>query len=276
MSTPHSDDEALSAALDGDAAGAAAAAHAATCDQCRARLAELDAVRTAVGAAVPAPDAVTRARAIAAALDAHVASPASAGRDIGLAARKRTGSNSGRRLPLLAAAAVLVALLVAVPVLIDRTVSNSHTNSKATTLAGSGALDGGDLGAQQDPQALAAVVRSAVNEGQTADAVNAAGGSPGGQSAPGGASGAATTTPGPVQGTPSAARALTNTPPCQSATRSKYGKGTGVLAYTATLTWQGQPAVLLAYPLVPPAGSFRYRAFVVARSTCDLLTVLSL
>ncbi|HZQ27440.1 MAG TPA: hypothetical protein VFA94_07060 [Acidimicrobiales bacterium] len=278
MSTPHPDDEALSAALDGeDTADVAAAAHAVTCDRCRARLAEFDAVRAAVAAPVAPADQVARARAIAAALDVSGASPAP-GDDIGLAPPRRKAA--APRPSLLAAAAVLVALAVAVPLLVDRGRSSPSKTSTAAS-SGASAIDGGDLGSQQDPQALLAVVRSAVNEnGRTAAGAADSSGPFAGNGA------ASTTTAGaaaaaPTTGTPSAAEARTNkqlvgTPPCQSATRETYGKGLGPLAYTATLTWQGQPAVLLAYRLSPPSGSFQYRAFVVARSSCELLTVLSL
>ena len=69
--TPHPDDEALSALLDGEAT-AAEEAHAGACPECSGRLAQLRAVALAVGAA---PEPVTAARRNAAIAEALAATP---------------------------------------------------------------------------------------------------------------------------------------------------------------------------------------------------------
>ena len=100
----HLDDETLSAVLDGEptADDAAARAHLADCAECRTRLAAFTDVAAAVGAPVDVSAAAADARdaLIARALDAGVATD---------------GSTRRSWAPVLAVAAVLVALLLAVP-----------------------------------------------------------------------------------------------------------------------------------------------------------------
>jgi anti-sigma factor RsiW len=271
MSTPHLDDEAFSAALDGT--DQPALAHVAGCDECAARLAEFEAVRAAVAGPVPPPDPAARDRAVAAALAAF-SQPV----PITLAPRRR-------RLPrpaVLAAAAAIIVIVVAVPVLVALQNRSPSTSSKNTFAAGGAAagpiVNGGDLGSQQDPQALGALVKSAVtSSGNAADSGATVAQS---QSPSGGPAAASGTQPSTAEAQPqgplSQPRAASAPTPCESPTRTKYGQGIGALVYTATLTWQGKPAVLYAYNVAAASGSFRYRVFVVDRATCDLLTVLSL
>src|SRR5437660_6789999 len=96
----HLDDEALSAALDGELADAARA-HLAACNRCSARQAELHAVALALGEEPAAPSAARR--------DAAVATV--------LRTTRRAPRFSPPMLVAAAAAAAVVAVAVAVPLL---------------------------------------------------------------------------------------------------------------------------------------------------------------
>jgi hypothetical protein len=113
----HLDDELLSALLDGDTEAADAAAHLRACDRCAGRQAELAGAREALAIAPVEPlDELTRRRLVAAALAAADGAPAaeSAATPIGR-------SRWARRHPALigSAAAVVLALLVGVPFVLD-------------------------------------------------------------------------------------------------------------------------------------------------------------
>jgi hypothetical protein len=127
-STPdHLSDEILSALLDGDTdaagevdgAGIDAAAHLRACDRCAGRQAELAGARAALAAAPVEPlDELTRRRLVAAALGAAESTPA---REASGAAAIPIGRSRARRHPALigSAAAVVLALLVGVPFVLD-------------------------------------------------------------------------------------------------------------------------------------------------------------
>jgi len=117
----HLDDEILSALLDGDAdaAGADAAAHLRACDRCAGRQAELAGARAALAAAPVEPlDELARRRLVAAALEA---SRTTAADEEPSAAVPMGQSRWARRHPAVigSAAAVLLALLVGVPFVVD-------------------------------------------------------------------------------------------------------------------------------------------------------------
>ena len=64
---------------------------------------------------------------------------------------------------------------------------------------------------------------------------------------------------------------------CAPQTRDSYGQGLGPLVYTATLRWQGVPAVALAYRVAgDQGGGLDHRVFVMSRSDCQLLMAQSL
>jgi hypothetical protein len=152
----HLDDEILSALLDGDADGAGldAAAHLRACDRCAGRQAELAGARAALAAAPVEPlDELTRRRLVAAALTA--AEPAPAGE--APAAVTPIGSRWARRHPAFigSAAAVVLALLVGVPFVIDNGGSGrDQTLTAQAPLQDSAGSFLGDLGDLSDRDRL--------------------------------------------------------------------------------------------------------------------------
>ncbi|HSH61189.1 MAG TPA: hypothetical protein VK988_16425 [Acidimicrobiales bacterium] len=64
---------------------------------------------------------------------------------------------------------------------------------------------------------------------------------------------------------------------CAAQTREGYGQGLGALVYTASLRWQGVPAVALAYRVAGERTSgLDHRVFVVSRAECRLLVAQGL
>jgi hypothetical protein len=262
--TAHLDDERLSASLDGDEPSAAA--HLQGCDDCRARLDSLRAVAAAVAAPVPPLDADRRDAAIAAAL----AAPSSAGADNVVPLHR-----PARRPFALGAAALLLVVLVAVTVLSkgddkgDRAALSSGDMQALSDEAGR-VPDGGDLGDQSDPTALASRLR-AVLEPPAPDAAADSTGAEGG-----GASGAAAMQ-APTAAEAKAARRgggesfSTNSPDCTATVAREYGRGLGPLAYRAGLRWEGTPAVVLVYPITGATGNLDRRVLVMAQADCRLL-----
>jgi hypothetical protein len=125
LSPDHLDDGILSALLDGDTeaatagAGVDAAAHLRACDRCAGRQAELSGARAALAdAPVEALDELTRRRLVAAALAVETAP---AGEALPGGAAIPIGRARARRHPALigSAAAVVLALLVGVPFVLD-------------------------------------------------------------------------------------------------------------------------------------------------------------
>lgn len=306
MTGPHPDDEALSAALDGE--DAPAAAHLVGCAACQARRDALDLARQAVSADSPgvAPTGLAD-RAVAAALAAYAAeradpsgtsSPAGPVREEGSvvplrAATGQPGSFTShgsspsarirRRVPVwaLGAAAALAAILVAVPVL-TRDGDNSQklaqvgkdlAGTEAAPAPGTGpVVDGGDLGDQSDQLALGGVLAGAVSGAPAETSSPAVERSAADSAAP--AAAQARPTPGTLMATPGAPTTTASVPACEAAVRADYARGLGPLLYRATLRWQGTPAVLLAYRLADTAGTGPdHRAFVMALDGCRPLVV---
>ena len=121
----HLDDETISAALDDEPIDDDARAHLDGCASCRARLDAFGRVAAAVAAPVTAPSASSRDDAIAAAL-AAAAAPARPTRNL---------------TPWLAAAAVIVLLLVAVPLI--GALSSGNDRDQVATNARDNATSGG-------------------------------------------------------------------------------------------------------------------------------------
>jgi hypothetical protein len=126
----HLDDDVLSALLDGDTGaatggdgtGADAAAHLRACDRCAGRQAELAGARSALAAAPVEPvDELTRRRLVAAALAAaEERAPGAAARDTAAAVPIGRARWARRHQALIgSAAAVVLALLVGVPFVLD-------------------------------------------------------------------------------------------------------------------------------------------------------------
>jgi len=151
----HLEDEILSALLDGDADGEPdAAAHLRACDRCSGRQAELAGARAALAAAPVEPlDELTRRRLVAAALAA--AEPAS---EAGVRAVAPIGRSrwAGRHPALIgSAAAVVLALLVGVPFVVDNGGSGrDQTLTAQAPLQNSADSFLGDLGDLSDRDRL--------------------------------------------------------------------------------------------------------------------------
>lgn len=246
MSAPHPDDEQLSAALDGH--HGEALAHAEGCATCTARLAELRAVAALVGAPVPTPPADA---AVAAALRAAAVTP--------LRPRSRRG-------PFALAAAALVLVVLAALSVITR--DDHHRDTMAAdTGAGSAAMEGAvadELGDQSDPTALAERLRGVVEAPVVADNAQATR-----NSGEGGASAGSAPVAAPERRALQAGDGAGT--PCEPTVAQEYNAGLGPLVYTASLRWEGTPAVALVYRIEGAAGSLDHRVLVMARPDCRLL-----
>lgn len=246
--SPHPDDDALSARLDGFDAGAGTAEHLAGCAECRARLDALAGAATLIGTPPAAPAAHLVDAAVARALDA--------------------GERGARRpvLVALAAAALVVLGVVGVAVVGDEEKpSDSDTAALSDESLDSGAVTadsdvafGGDLGELDDAKALADRVRTVVEPPPaTADEV-------GGAQASSGPPLAARTAGGSKANVP-------KDPYCQQAVADEFDEGLGRLVYRAVLTWDDTPAVAVVYELDKPRGELDHRLYVLATGSCELL-----
>lgn len=299
MTTPHLDDEQLSAHLDGEA-GEPTAGHLGSCRQCEERLASLRLVSSCVGSSVPEAPEGTREAAIEAARTAWAAALHQAG---GAGSEAEVVALDGRRrvprwaLPVAAAAA---ALLLALPVLSSlgddggghETAATSDARGKSTDRdADTVGTDGGDLGEQSDPATLARAISGAL-PGAASETALAAPAAPEGAGAAPMEDARATTPPAAAaQSTPATttvrAKKLGERP-CAGVVRTTYGRGLGPLVYTALVRWKGagvdpalfpsgMPAVVLAYRLADPgAPGLDYRVMVMALEDCRLLVAPSL
>jgi hypothetical protein len=258
----HLDDETISAVLDGELPAdddSAARAHLAGCAECRARLARFTDVAAAVAAPVDLPAAGAREAAIAGAIDGDRADGAAAGRR--------------RWAPVLAVAAVLVALLLAAP-LIGSIGSDDDGDfasggarddstaleSRAGALADGYAVDLGpvdrdtvddaiaaQLGVGERPTAMAAPAPEASADDSAGAGASAAGGGRASDAQGGAAAGADTDV--------DAARAC--------ASRLDLG---GDPTLVARATWDGTAAAVLAYRVGDDI-----RAYVVDPADCSIL-----
>jgi hypothetical protein len=267
MSQAHPTDEQLSASLDGHDDGAAA--HAVGCETCQARLAELRSV-IALVAQVPPVDDVARERALALAVDTPMAP------DIGLARPGQSRVRGGRAGVWLAAAAAVVLVLLAVPLLTrggghDPVASRDSADEASEKSAGAGGATaasdglryGGDLGDFSDPSKLRDVVAPALESFGAGQAV----------SGPSDAASPSTTTTGGPQ---SPAVLSSGLPSCADVVARDYGGGLGPLVYTASVRWNRTPAVVLAYLVAGASGGLDHRVYVLSTDRCTLLNVFSL
>ena len=286
MNTNHLDDEALSAAIDGEAE-AGVLVHLATCAACSSRLGALRAAASAVSTPPPRPSPVEVDQAIAAALDAAL-EPAAGSPD----------PSGGRRRPApivalfqqrpaiaaLAAAAVIVLAAGITGALrwngpssrSNQSVSLAHPGTPkslspagAPLASGAGAagaesgaptLAGPDLGAQSDPAVVAGLVRARISAG-----LDQPGAAANGQMANAGGAGPS-----------SQASAL---PPADLACAPEGAQAVGVAATSplrlvAGLQWRGQPAVVFVFDR--PGTTGRLAGVIVRRSDCTALVTLPL
>jgi len=282
MTTPHLEDEALSAALDGAATGDEES-HLASCPQCQAQLASLAAVARAVGAAVaPRPQADIDA-AIAEALAAWtpVARPGDLeDRDVMVPITpvvSITPQTGGSRKWLAIAGGIAAALIVVAGIgaLARGTSKETATRATAagpaitttpTTATGPspGTVVGGNLGDQSNPSAVAGLVIGALSAASPTATHQSANGSatgiPPGAPSPGAAAPAASEAPRSCVTQAQAALGLA----------AARGAGAGGVRYQATVEWQGQtPAVVVVFS--PPGG---LQGAVMRAADCSLLAVL--
>lgn len=255
--TPHLDDELLSAHLDGEAPEATG--HLAACAECRARLDALRMVAHLVGVAPTLPST--------SAIDAAVSRA--------LADERRTTRRPV--LVALAAAAVLVLGVVGVGVLDNERRSGTDTaalsdeSGAGASGAGAAVTDGGDLGELADAKALADTVRAAVEPPPTTTtARGAAGGTQDDAAASESFRAPAVGAPARLQ-TTSNDKAGTKDPYCEQTVAKTYAEGLGSLVYRATLRWEGTPAVAVVYALREPRGELDHRIYVLAVADCRLL-----
>jgi hypothetical protein len=290
MMSPHPDDERLSAWIDGEEPDLGG--HE-TCAHCMARV---DRLRHVARAVAERPAGLGRAEAEAMVVRAVDAVAAGTPDDVLAFRRARPGVAAVRRpramLGLAAAAAVVVAL-AAVPLLGGR-----GDDPTTTSLAAAPVVDGGDLGEQADPRALADEVRpdlglppiGAANS-LAAPAAPAPGDATAGRAATADAQTATDSAAGGATGTEESAKSTATTRrqrrPARSSTTclaqamSQGGPGLGDVVYRATLRWQGTPAEALAFrSAVAPDGpkSLTVRLFVMSltpQNRCQILVAQS-
>jgi hypothetical protein len=191
MTTSHLDDEALSAALDGEAT-ASEQAHLSSCSICQAHLESLAAVARAVGVPVAqrppgeVDDAIKRAVGTWPQSEAESSPPETSSLaspiPIGVGSGRSTERRRARSPRWLGAAAGIAAAVIVVGgvVALSRN-GTSHTSttaglaqpSSASTSVAPDAANAGDLGDQSDPAALARRVTNAVAQRSGAAAATA-------------------------------------------------------------------------------------------------------
>jgi hypothetical protein len=284
MTTDHPDEELLSAlldarrfAVDGQPAEDVTD-HVTGCEICQHRLARLAEVVAAVAAPVPPPPEAVREAAISRALATETARGEEAVGGQVARIDRRLAMPRGRQLArVLGAAAIVLALLGALPVLLSKSSSpkSASTASRATgtlaapatTAAGAsgtttfgaatapGPQDrlaaGADLGAQSDLVQLAHQVDQSL-------------------------AAASTTSPQASSATKNSSVGVGPAAlPCEAVAAGSAGAGGGAGSatpiYAASLTWKGTPADVYAF--TTPAGR---QAVVVSRADCRILQVLAL
>ncbi|MCU1461952.1 MAG: hypothetical protein JWO37_2027 [Acidimicrobiales bacterium] len=251
MMSPHPDDEALSAALDGE--DPAAAGHAASCADCRARMTALAGAAALVATVVAPPAEHERDRAVAAAM-------ANAGDRV--VAPPTAGTDSRWRPVLVAAAAVVlvVGIVAGVASLSSGGSKPATTASRAPASIGNAQppaatanASAGSLNATSAPADLGAVPDEATLRQRLNDALTARKSSATGDSAA-----------GSTQAAPSALAASQ----CEAPAVRSAGPNAQVV-FRATLTYAGQPADVVVVKPEPSAPQLL--AIVTARSTCSTL-----
>lgn len=301
MTTPHLDDERLSAHLDGEG-GEAAAEHLGSCRECTDRLDSLVLVSSCVGSSVTAPPEGVREAALQAARTAWAAARRESegtgdGEDGEVVALEERRHVPRWALPVAAAAA---ALLLAVPVLSslgddrggeETSALSDDRGASADRDAETVGTDGGDLGEQSDPATLARAISGALPGAASEAALATPAGPEGDGAAPSDDTRSANPQPVTAQSSAAAPEAKTRKlgeRPCAGVVRTTYGQGLGPLVYTALVRWKGagvdpalfpmgEPAIVLAYRLADPgAPGLDYRVMVMALEDCRLLVAPSL
>jgi anti-sigma factor RsiW len=286
MSAHLPDDELLSALIDGEGTASERATtsdHARSCPACAERLAQLRAVAAAVSSPVAPSDGGRRQAALAAALATFTSGPTNDSvTPLPQAAPAR------RHIPAwaLGAAALVLAVLVAVPLVVNRSDNKERTTTAAAPVptdksnaSQSGASQSGasqsnavpsevgppvaggvpysgaaDLGDQADDAILARLVASG------AGVVGAPNGVAARQVAPTAGAGA--------PATPAPAAAPTR---CEAQAAAAAASDATRLRYAATLRWRGVPALVEAFD----GGDGHLRAVVLSTAACAVLTAVT-
>jgi hypothetical protein len=253
----HLSDEALSAAVD-DGASDEETAHLHGCPDCRARVARLRRVVAAVAEPPPVPPNAVREAAIA--------------RAVAAGAGTVVRGPWWQRPRVLAAAAAIVAVLVAVPVLVS-TGDGGDDDFEAVSapLGDSGGrarlAAGGDLGDIGDDAGLRQAVQAAL-AGPPAAGAGGAGGATGFASDDAATGGEAAAEAAPSETKTAAQRDCTSQASAAAADR------VGALRYAATLRWKGTPGQVFVFDA--PEGQARpYLVMVMAAADCQLLVFQS-
>jgi len=272
----HLDDETLSALLDGDAAGASAHAHLATCERCAARRGELAAARAALAAApVEALDELARRRLVAVALQAAGEAAADRAGADGTAPAGRSRWAQRHRAVIGSAAAVVLLVLVGVPFVVGHheaaKQADTSLSAQAPLAAPAGPAAGpflGDLGDLTDHDRLRLSLSgvsadSASGTGTVAGAARSAAPPAKSVTAPPGAP--PPNSPEAFASNPGADRDRADADACVAALLDGPARG-GRLTGSGVGTWRGRPAVVAAFEL--SGGTV---AFVADRSGCGVL-----
>ena len=298
MTEPHLDDEQLSLLLDGHEVSGRAHVEDEGCEACADRLAALRRARDAVAAAPVAPlptDVLDRL------VGTALATPAVA-EVVPITSSRRRGVMTPPPAWLVGAAAGIAALVGVAGLLraadvgrdgddagslatmandesaeLDADVASGTAGVAADSSAVAGPIDPevvtSDLADQDDPSALAQVLRDRLGLLETTSAFAARGAAPSAaavgddaarESSSGGASGAppVATTSAPIDRAQCRAQA------------EELGAGRfAALLSTATLRWQGEPAEVLVFRLSEPStdGTITRQALVLSRPGCALL-----
>lgn len=261
---PHPDSEALSALIDGEGT-AADRAHVAECAACRGRMARLEAVGAAVGAPVE-PDREAIEAGVASALAAWTAPDHSS----------RAPRNRPRRYAPPAAwvgiAAVVLALLVAVPLLTgqdnrDLSAAGDGTALEADDQSGGGggrrsgtansqgsAVGVADFGEHNDTATLVALLATDTYAAPP-PAATATDAEAGADEAPASGDGSPTS---------DGSRCV------DEGTRVAAGRA-GPLVMTGPVVWRGEDAVVVVFAVDPDDAGRDRQLYVMSRSGCDVL-----
>lgn len=298
----HLDDETLSALLDGLDDGARAAAHLDGCATCSARLTVLGEARDAVREAVVAPLApdVLADLVVGALAGWSEGGPASTSprgprvEPVGSARRRGRRVQTPPPTWVLGAAAAL-AVVVGMAGLLrvggsardDRASSTSSEAAEEVVEGEAAAGTSAATGASVDPELVTRDLGELADTGALAGALGASAGAvtttgaAQATAAPAGAAATSEERAAPVSPAPATdagggtAAADFAGPPDRAQCRTdaeRIGAGRfGTLVTTATLRWVGQPAEVLVFTLVEPAGGFSRQALVLARPGCALL-----
>jgi negative regulator of sigma E activity len=267
--TPHPDDELVSAYLDGEAS-AEEIARVDADPALRTRLAAFRQVRAAVGAAVEAPAAADRERAVARALEAGVRRPVADLDDARARARARRRT---RWVPVASVAAAVLLLLAAVPLL--SRLGDDSSDDLAATAAATTTAGASDASAEEDNEAASpqaherralgvvddeAALRHAVEDALVGEA-------------PAAVLSASTTAPvaGGAAGDSSQPDAAAPAPTTCEESIAVLFPDLGVLLLTGEATLRGEPVEVFVYRLADPGAGPTRQLLALSPSTCAIV-----